>query len=225
MMAEHNFADRNSFGQRGRLGARVELGEHKEIGDSIVQTSGVGEDDLGESPVYALVIERTIEQRFRIASYGSQRCTEFVGNVGHKVFPKLLLVLKVGYVMQDQYGAFPSAFAVRQGSSFEPTPGCTWQLEPVHMWRPGSDNAVEHLPNQRFPYNLIQVRPSGTGTRALKARAKASLQNVTLRLQSVARTPSAIQARTVLYELFRGLLAPPGFGLVQPWRLLPVTVA
>src|ERR1017187_5517253 len=103
--------DRTGPGARAAI---LALPQRQQIRGDIVEPDTVGLDDLHESPSIRAILEAAVEQSFRVASDGGERCAKFVRDICHEVAFCPLQPLYWCYVTQGGDGAVPGTAGERR---------------------------------------------------------------------------------------------------------------
>ncbi len=61
-------------------------------------------DDLHKATPVIGIVQRAVEQSFRVAPDGGQRGAQFVRNIGHEILAYAFQALQIGDVIQNGHG-------------------------------------------------------------------------------------------------------------------------
>src|SRR5579875_3372714 len=92
-------------------------------------------DNLHKFAIVFRILQRSIEKRFGITAYRCERRSQFVRDVGYKIFADLLLTVKIRYIVQHNYSAPPLYIADGQSTRFKPASRRARQLKAVSFRR------------------------------------------------------------------------------------------
>src|SRR6478672_9824137 len=87
------FENAHPLRRRGMLTGGIQFRQHQQIRCNVIQAHRMRENDLDKLPVVSLVFQGSIQQRLGIAAYGGKWSPQFMRDVCHEVFARLLLAL------------------------------------------------------------------------------------------------------------------------------------